>query len=120
MKTRHYKTIGHLSIEEVLSYRKRHLFFQEGLKIRTHQERLDVFRKSLSCPDCGIKGNTFLIQKNGDRNWHLNLWYLSDKRETLMTIDHKIPKSKGGSDASDNLQTMCDKCNNKKGDKILK
>jgi 5-methylcytosine-specific restriction endonuclease McrA len=36
----------------------------------------------------------------------------------LMTVDHRIPKSKGGSDDLSNLQTMCHSCNHKKGSKI--
>ena len=36
---------------------------------------------------------------------------------TNLTIDHIIPKSKGGEDAWENLTTACIKCNNKKGDR---
>ena len=32
-----------------------------------------------------------------------------------LTIDHKIPRSKGGTNAFDNLQTACVKCNTEKG-----
>jgi 5-methylcytosine-specific restriction endonuclease McrA len=35
-----------------------------------------------------------------------------------MTIDHIIPKSKGGTDRWPNLQLMCGPCNNRKGDRI--
>lgn len=35
---------------------------------------------------------------------------------TNLTLDHRIPRSKGGSDADDNLQTMCAPCNHEKGD----
>jgi 5-methylcytosine-specific restriction endonuclease McrA len=35
------------------------------------------------------------------------------------TVDHVVPKSKGGSDNFDNLQLLCRKCNNDKGDTIL-
>jgi 5-methylcytosine-specific restriction endonuclease McrA len=34
-----------------------------------------------------------------------------------LTIDHIIPKSKGGEDDWENLTTACIKCNNKKGDR---
>jgi 5-methylcytosine-specific restriction endonuclease McrA len=36
-----------------------------------------------------------------------------------LTIDHVIPKSKGGSDDWDNLVVACSSCNIKKGDKYL-
>ena len=36
-----------------------------------------------------------------------------------LTIDHVIPKSKGGKDTWKNLVTCCDKCNNKKGNVTL-
>jgi 5-methylcytosine-specific restriction endonuclease McrA len=34
-----------------------------------------------------------------------------------LTLDHVIPKSRGGKSSWDNLATCCFKCNNKKGDK---
>lgn len=36
-----------------------------------------------------------------------------------LTIDHVIPKSRGGSDDWDNLVVACSSCNVKKGDKYL-
>lgn len=36
-----------------------------------------------------------------------------------LTLDHVVPKSKGGMDHIDNLQTLCDKCNGKKGAKTV-
>ena len=36
-----------------------------------------------------------------------------------LTIDHVIPKSKGGSEDWDNLVVACSQCNTKKGDKLL-
>lgn len=37
-----------------------------------------------------------------------------------LTIDHVIPKSRGGKSSWDNLATCCFKCNNKKSDKTPK
>ena len=38
-------------------------------------------------------------------------------QEVLITKDHIIPKSKGGKDKLDNYQTMCVRCNKRKGNK---
>jgi 5-methylcytosine-specific restriction endonuclease McrA len=36
---------------------------------------------------------------------------------TYLTVDHVIPKSRGGEDNWENLTTACIKCNNKKGNR---
>ena len=38
---------------------------------------------------------------------------------TVMVIDHKLPKSKGGGDDLENLHMMCFGCNAQKGDKTM-
>jgi 5-methylcytosine-specific restriction endonuclease McrA len=38
------------------------------------------------------------------------------KSEENLTIDHKIPKSKGGTNEKSNLQTLCMTCNGTKSD----
>jgi 5-methylcytosine-specific restriction endonuclease McrA len=35
-----------------------------------------------------------------------------------LTLDHVVPRSRGGSDADSNLQTMCRSCNQDKADKM--
>jgi len=37
-----------------------------------------------------------------------------------MTVDHFIPKTRGGSDTWENMVCACIKCNNKKGDRMLR
>lgn len=59
---------------------------------------LDKFKKSSKIPSA-----------------HFNLYAEKDGESRLMTKDHIIPKSKGGKNHLDNLQTMCDHCNSKKG-----
>ena len=39
------------------------------------------------------------------------------RNDLPLTIDHIVPKSKGGDDTWENLVTACVKCNNKKGDR---
>jgi 5-methylcytosine-specific restriction endonuclease McrA len=79
--------------------------------------RYKTFKKSLVCVTCGLKGTYFAKERFKEtERYHLNL-YATDKKgkEVLMTKDHIIPLSKGGSHDLDNLQTMCFNCNGKKG-----
>ena len=43
-----------------------------------------------------------------------------NSKSNFMTIDHIIPKDKGGRDSWDNLVAACVPCNTKKGNKLLK
>lgn len=61
-------------------------------KIRVNRHRI-MRRDGYSCVYCGSKKN--------------------------LTIDHIIPKSKGGGNTWTNLVTCCSPCNLKKGDKLL-
>ena len=45
--------------------------------------------------------------------------YCSSKSK-LLTIDHIVPKDKGGRDSWENLVAACVPCNTKKGNKLLK
>ena len=48
---------------------------------------------------------------------HSSCQYCGSTRD--LTIDHVIPRSKGGGDTWDNLVACCDKCNVSKGNKYL-
>lgn len=54
-----------------------------------------------------------------DKSFHLNLYAIDENgKEVLMTKDHIIPKSKGGADDISNYQTMCERCNEAKGNRL--
>lgn len=44
----------------------------------------------------------------------------SSKDKTKMTIDHVVPRSRGGDSSWTNLVAACDRCNTKKGNKTPK
>ena len=47
--------------------------------------------------------------------------YCSKEEESrVLTIDHVVPRSKGGKNTWENLVTACKKCNQKKGNKTPK
>lgn len=85
-------------------------------KFNTHR-RLRVFYhhgvicKNESCEKIGV----YLIKAvNASGGIHIDLY---TKDFELMTIDHIIPKSKGGKNTIENLQPMCNTCNAKKANK---
>lgn len=64
----------------------------------------------------------------GDTKPNLIKWLLREGRRLepngskilTPTVDHIIPRSKGGLWTYDNLVTACQNCNNKKGSNVLK
>ena len=88
--------------------------------IKINSIRLKTFYKNQKCVQCGIESKFFRKEKGlCDKSYHLNLYAIDEKgNEVLMTKDHIIPKSKGGSDKLKNLQTMCYNCNQQKSNSI--
>lgn len=100
------------------------LDFQETLdsiQPKLSSNRLLTLKNSQVCVECGIRGNVFVLERANKREPHISLYGVNDKEELiLMTADHIIPKSLGGTGAMSNLQTMCKICNETKGNGIVK
>lgn len=90
----------------------------------------NFFTHGTDCVSCGIKGEyfwleTYYIPKSTHgayykKKWHFNLYGVDDNgKEVQLTKDHIIPKSLGGTDCMENYQTMCDRCNARKGNKVI-
>lgn len=83
--------------------------------------RMECFAvKGDKCVTCGLEANTIMVDKwSTDGSVHLDLFHVgADNNRVLMTIDHIIPKSKGGPNSLDNYQPMCQPCNSLKGNII--
>lgn len=118
------------SIEEVRNKIKDVLFEKDkrlakvdfdGDLIKGNSQRYQTFfTKGCKCVVCGIEGKYFAKERHlQDKTYHLNLYAVNDNgEEVLMTKDHIIPRSKGGTDDISNYQTMCKLCNEAKGNKI--
>ena len=76
---------------------------------------LNLLKLGPVCVDCKIEGTKWIRTRDAGGGIHLDLYSEDD---TLITIDHIIPKSKGGKDHIDNMQTMCKVCNESKGNQI--
>ena len=92
----------------------------DSYRVKLNSVRYKVFRRSLTCVKCGIRGTKFLLQKDKCElvgSAHFNLYAVENGKDVLMTKHHIVPSSKGGSDELDNLQTMCVTCNKKEDNK---
>lgn len=84
--------------------------------VRMNSDRYHVFKANHQCVSCGLSGTQMVLDMNpGDQSPHFNMYGEEHGRLVLMTKDHILAKSKGGTDNLDNFQTMCATCNNLKG-----
>ena len=121
-KNQNQYTLGIFSPEEVLPYitntqDKREFKVGEQIYlVKMNSHRYFVFKNSLECVACGLKGNKFLLEKNShDAHPHFNLYGEENNKLILMTRDHILAKANGGEDKLSNYQTLCSLCNNLKG-----
>lgn len=93
--------------------------FQVGdqtYQANTESLRLSCFSRSTVCVACGLEGSRFFLCKNpSDSRPHLNLYAVENDEMVLMTKDHIVPVSRGGTDTLSNLRTMCSPCNHGRG-----
>lgn len=93
--------------------------FYNKLKGFRFHRRLRVFwLKGLKCVYCNITGNAIIKSRNNAGQIHYDLYRYSKQGRLLMTVDHILPKSLGGTNDIENLQPMCRKCNDRKGNTI--
>lgn len=83
--------------------------------------------KGFKCCSCPTVGTYFALERTAGygkskyNNWHFNLYGKNEyEHEVMMTRDHVTPSSRGGKDELENMQTMCESCNMKKGNMHMK
>jgi len=107
------------TIEEVFKWiddNPRKTYWEDG-EYRIKMTRAKIFKKKgLICSICGLEGLYFILEKDKGGGIHLDLYGLENEVEILLTVDHIIPKSKGGINNIINYQTMCKYCNELKSD----
>ena len=89
------------------------------ITIHLGSARIKLMGRTQECAACKIKGDHFWIESN-TRGWHLNFYAINYHGDPVMlTLDHIIPRSKGGTKASNNIQLLCKKCNGIKQDEKM-
>ena len=87
--------------------------------IKVNGSKFECFRRDTYCTMCGMKPNIWRLerQKQDSGKPHLNLYFQSKygQRSILFNKDHRVAKSRGGSDKISNLITSCRICNSEKG-----
>jgi len=84
-------------------------------KINNDKLRLQNFRSNgWKCKGCGRKATCVKITCTGEAI-HLDLY---DDNNLLFTHDHIKPTSRGGANTIENSQTLCEKCNSIKSNKL--
>lgn len=91
----------------------------EGYDVYKRSMRYKTFiEKGYKCVCCGRVGAYYALECDEGSNKKRAHFNLYSEDDVLMTKDHIFPKSKGGKDSIENMQTMCAICNSEKGNKI--
>lgn len=89
----------------------------DDISVGITSQRIQTYGKGVACVHCGIEGKFFAVERMlGDNKYHLNVYHIrEDGKEVMITSDHIIPKSKGGSNMASNRNPMCEPHNVLKG-----
>src|SRR5271167_3689411 len=90
-----------------------------GTKAKT---KLKMFKNGqITCVKCGLEGSHWHIERAVNdlvMPFSINLYAMKGYEEVMLTFDHILPKSMGGSNHLSNAQCMCEPCNHKKANKL--
>ncbi len=80
------------------------------------KKRLKLVFEQPKCNHCKTTLIDFMILKVSRKD-KPKLFAMTENG-SFLTVDHILPRSKGGKDTKDNKQILCNECNTKKGDSL--
>lgn len=92
-----------------------------GRRVGVSSKRLKTYvHDGTTCHHCGLQATHFAVECQGpDKgSYHLNIYGLNESgHEVMITSDHILPTSRGGSDEIENRQCLCTRCNSRKSNR---
>lgn len=89
---------------------------RQKVQVRSALRREVHRRDGYACQLCGIVGRE--EHRSRRDGWRTNGYrFPTLDGSTYLSVDHIVPRSKGGSDEPSNLRTLCHPCNARKGTK---
>jgi len=114
--------LGEVAFDDVFPFitfeksRREYVVNGVAYSVKMDSERYHLFKESRACSACGLVGTRLMLDIiRGANSPHFNLYAEENGALVLMTKDHIIPRSAGGTNALDNLRTMCAPCNEVRG-----
>jgi 5-methylcytosine-specific restriction endonuclease McrA len=95
----------------------------DGVQFNYSVEKMKCHQNGSKCISCGIESNVIRVERNKNGHYiygknHLNVYaYTPAGHAILMTVDHAVLNSKGGTDTAENYNTMCIRCNTRRGNR---
>jgi 5-methylcytosine-specific restriction endonuclease McrA len=78
--------------------------------------RRKIFKNAdFTCKKCGIKG--IEVKHKSKSSGKITYCYHTEIKGIYLSVDHIIPRYRGGTSDETNLQCLCTKCNTEKGTK---
>ena len=122
-----YERIQRFNLEDVLPHigKSDHNFWIPQLKHCRRvkgmsTQRMLLMKRVQHCEVCQIQGSHFWLERSGCFSPHFNLYAKNHHgHETMLTMDHILPRSKGGGTSQGNIQLLCRHCNKVKKNYLI-
>lgn len=109
-KNFHYEIIKTIPLQEAITFIRQ--LPHKGFS-RKHT-MVELAANNPKCVICGVEGTKFCLGVDSAGGKH---WDLYSEDDIALSLDHIVPKSRGGKNSLDNAQIMCTMCNSLKANK---